>query len=39
MKKRGHHNNKGLTQIKRGRTKEFIKRLAQKLGIKYKVTK
>lgn len=36
MKNRKHHNNKGLRQIKRGKTKEFIKRLAKKLKIPYK---
>jgi len=35
MKFRRHHNNKGLQQIKRGKVKAFVKRLAKKLGIRY----
>jgi hypothetical protein len=35
-KKRRHHNNKGYRQIKRGKTKAFIKKLAKELGIPYK---
>jgi hypothetical protein len=34
MKLRRHHNNKGTRQIQRGKTHEFIERLAKKLGIK-----
>lgn len=36
MKQRRHHNNKGLRQIKRGKTVKQIKAIAKKLGIKYK---
>jgi hypothetical protein len=34
--KRRHHNNKGYRQIKRGKTKAFVKKLAKELGIPYK---
>lgn len=33
MKNRIHHNNKGLRQIKNGKTYEYIKKLAKRLGI------
>ena len=33
MKHRRHHNNKGLRQIKNGKTYEYIKKLSKKLGI------
>lgn len=36
MKCRKHHNNKGLRQIKRGRTLQQVKRIAQRLGVKSK---
>lgn len=36
MKTRKHHNNKGLRQIKQGKTTLFVKALASKLGVKYK---
>ncbi len=32
MEARRHHNNKGLQQIKRGKTREFAKRLVEKLN-------
>lgn len=35
MKKRRHHNNKGLRQVKRGKTYEQVKRMARKLKIPY----
>jgi hypothetical protein len=35
VKNRRHHNNKGLRQIKRGKTREQIERIAHKLGIPY----
>lgn len=35
MKTRRHHNNKGLRQIKRGKTIEQVKRIAKKLRIPY----
>ena len=35
MKTRKHHNNKGDRQIRRGKTREQVKRIAQKLGIRY----
>lgn len=34
-KVRKHHNNKGLRQIKNGKTRLWVMRLAKKLGIKY----
>lgn len=39
MKPRRHHNNHGLRQIKRGRTAQQMKRLAQKLGVQFCVGK
>lgn len=30
-----HHNNKGLRQVKRGKTRVQVKALAKKLGIPY----
>jgi tRNA U34 2-thiouridine synthase MnmA/TrmU len=39
MKFRRHHNNKGVRQIKHGRTIEQVKRIANKLGIPYKHAK
>lgn len=33
MKTRRHHNNKGLRQVKRGKTREQVKMIARKLGI------
>jgi len=36
MKTRRHHNNRGLRQIKRGKTREQAKRIAKRLGIPYK---
>lgn len=35
MKTRRHHNNKGLRQIKRGKTEEQLKRICKKLGLPY----
>lgn len=35
VKNRRHHNNTGYRQIKRGKTREQVKRIAKKLGIKY----
>jgi len=35
LKPRRHHNNKGYRQIKRGKTREQVKRLAKKLGLPY----
>jgi hypothetical protein len=35
MKLRKHHNNKGLRQIKRGKTREQVKRIAKRLKIPY----
>lgn len=35
MKTRKHHNNKGLRQIKNGKTYEQVKRVAKKLGIPF----
>jgi len=37
MKTRRHHNNKGYHQIKSGKTRLYVKKLAKKLGIKYRV--
>lgn len=37
MKTRRHHNNKGLRQIKRGKTVDQVKRIARKLGVRYGV--
>lgn len=37
--KKRHHNNSGYRQIRRGKTRIQIKRLAKKLGIPYKVLK
>lgn len=34
MKTRRHHNNKGYRQIKRGKTREQVKAIAKRLGIK-----
>lgn len=34
--RRRHHNNKGLRQIREGKTREFVKKLARKYKIKYK---
>jgi len=39
MKTRKHTNNKGSIQIKRGRTTEFLKRLADRLNIKFEDNK
>ena len=36
FKLRRHHNNKGIRQIKGGKTKSFIKRLARELNIPYR---
>jgi hypothetical protein len=33
MKTRRHHNNKGIRQIKRGKTYEQLRRIAKRLGI------
>ncbi len=33
MKTRRHHNNKGLRQIRRGKTREQVARMAARLGI------
>lgn len=33
MKFRRHHNNNGLRQIKRGKTREQVKRIAVRLGL------
>jgi hypothetical protein len=33
MKTRRHHNNKGLRQIKNGKTREFVNKLGGALGI------
>jgi hypothetical protein len=35
MKQRRHHNNKGLRQIKKGRTTDQVKEIARRLNIKY----
>lgn len=35
-KSRRHHNKNGLRQIKNGKTEKDIKRIAKKLGIRYK---
>lgn len=35
MKTRRHHNNDGRRQIKGGKTREQVKRLAKRLGIPY----
>jgi len=35
MRERRHHNNKGFRQIKRGKTKDQVKKIAKRLGIKY----
>lgn len=35
IKTRRHHNNKGYRQIKRGRTRDQVKAMAKRLGIKY----
>jgi hypothetical protein len=35
MKTRRHHNNKGLRQIKNGKTSEQVKRMAGRLGIPF----
>jgi hypothetical protein len=35
MKMRKHHNNHGLTQIKRGKTERTVRNIAKKLGIPY----
>lgn len=34
-KARRHHNNKGLRQIKRGKTREQVKAMAKRLGVPY----
>jgi hypothetical protein len=36
MKTRRHHNNKGLLQIRRGKIREQVKRIAEKLNIPYR---
>lgn len=36
MKTRRHHNNKGTTQINRGKVKDRVERLAKILRISYK---
>ena len=36
---RKHHNNTGFRQIRDGRTAEYIRRIAKKLGIPYKEVK
>lgn len=33
MKKRRHHNTKGVRQIQRGKTEKQVQRIARKLGI------
>jgi hypothetical protein len=35
-KERSHHNNDGRQQIKSGKTRKQVKRIARKLGIPYK---
>lgn len=35
MKDRRHHNNDGRRQIKRGKTRAQVKRIARRLGIPY----
>lgn len=35
MRTRRHHNNKGLRQIKLGKTERFLIRLAKRMGIQY----
>lgn len=35
MKTRKHSNNKGLRQIRRGKTVAQVRRLARKLGLRY----
>jgi hypothetical protein len=37
MKSRRHHNNKGLRQIKRGRTAKQVELMARKVGVPYRV--
>lgn len=36
MKTRSHHNTDGRRQIKRGKTREFVRHLAARLGIGYR---
>ena len=35
MKKRRHHNTKGLRQIRNGKTYEQVKAMARRLGLKF----
>ena len=35
MKTRRHHNNDGRRQIRRGKTKKQVRRIANKLGLRY----
>lgn len=35
MKKRRHHNNKGLRQIKRGKTSTQVEHMCRRLGLLY----
>lgn len=35
MKDRRHHNNSGLRQIKRGKTRDQVKWIARRLGVSY----
>ena len=37
MKERRHTNNKGYRQIKRGKTRDQVRRMAKKLKLSYKV--
>jgi len=36
MKTRRHHNNKGNRQIRRGKTRDQVRKMARKLKIKYR---
>lgn len=35
MKTRRHHNNKGFRQIRRGKTKDQVRQIASRLGLKF----
>lgn len=39
MKERRHHNNTGLRQVKRGKTREQVRAIAKRLKIPYGRTK
>lgn len=38
MKTRRHHNNKGLRQVKRGKTRQQVKAIARRIGVPYRAT-